>query len=483
MTPNQQDTLHRLVQQHRQASMHQQHLQDRALCGLASSTRWVRDLRITANSWRYGRIDRDAVHHLFQLCPNLRRLELDCYHEDAHTLEYCSPKLESLMMTGHFDRRTTQSIAMRFRGLQSLTFGQIVSKDRIPLIAEMIQGLPNLEKLGLDNFSPKLVDEDYAQLITAGTKGWQHVELATVGPATIAALAKHCPTLEWLSIRFTYGLDDKQLVDILASCARLRTFRMFSSVFKARSLIDLEDTTTTTNTATTTTTTTTKTETIGGRLRPWLCEATLTEFRAHIGGIPRRRTTSFQLEEAHGVPIDEYNDNQVRDHNDRDSADSDSDSEYNEIIIRDRLYLREMYADESLLLQQQVLARLGRLRQLQRLQLGLQDLSAAERDAIRYNANYQPPFDDWQYQHECLEMTLASGLDQLRNLGQLRFLNIGRMATRVGSEEAEWMAQHWPRLEVLEGLCADDEFEAVWRLQTIAPHVKVIKHYRTAIRK
>ncbi|KAF9159048.1 hypothetical protein DFQ26_006954 [Actinomortierella ambigua] len=402
-------------------------------------------------------IDIDVVHHLLQLCPNIRRLELDHYRKDTYTLEYCNPRLEALAVTGGFDQQLTQSVTMRFRGLRSLTFGKIDGKDSIPLMIEMIQGLPSLDKIGLSGFSPKLVDEDYAKLIAAGLKGWQQVELAHVGQTTIAAVAKHCRTLEFLSIRCISGFDSRQLVDLLASSPRLRTFRMLTNTFDAKSFVDPEPATTTTMTTTTART-----------LRPWLCEATLTEFRAHIGDIPRPDLTFDLQDDLHGNTADK------QDRHDEDADDTDDDGDDEWCAPR----LREAYPGESIHLQQQVLARLGRLRQLRRLQLGLEDLDAAERDAIKYSANYQAPFHDWHYQDECLDMTLASGLGQLLSLRQLRYLNIGRMASRVGPEEVEWMVQHWPQLETLEGLCADEEEEAAWQLWAIAPHINTIRFHR-----
>lgn len=65
------------------------------------------------------------------------------------------------------------------------------------------------------------------------------------------------------------------------------------------------------------------------------------------------------------------------------------------------------------------------------------------------------------YQYGCLEMTLESGLDQLKSLKNLRVLGVQRMAQRIGIKEVQWMTQHWPKLRVIQGLCDNgDNLEA-----------------------
>lgn len=54
--------------------------------------------------------------------------------------------------------------------------------------------------------------------------------------------------------------------------------------------------------------------------------------------------------------------------------------------------------------------------------------------------------------HDCLELSLESGLGKLSGLRNVRELSVWDMATKIGVEEAKWMAEHWPRLQVVHGL-------------------------------
>jgi hypothetical protein len=78
------------------------------------------------------------------------------------------------------------------------------------------------------------------------------------------------------------------------------------------------------------------------------------------------------------------------------------------------------------------------------------------------------------YQYDCLEMTLESGLDQLKDLKNLRVLDVQRMEQRIGLKEVQWMSLHWPRLREIRGLCDDDDnLETIGWLWRHFPRIKV----------
>ncbi|KAF9944865.1 hypothetical protein BGZ72_001885, partial [Mortierella alpina] len=56
------------------------------------------------------------------------------------------------------------------------------------------------------------------------------------------------------------------------------------------------------------------------------------------------------------------------------------------------------------------------------------------------------------YQYECLEMTLESGLMNLHGLKKLQVLDVQGMAQRIGVDEVQWMTEHWPKLRAIYGL-------------------------------
>ena len=56
------------------------------------------------------------------------------------------------------------------------------------------------------------------------------------------------------------------------------------------------------------------------------------------------------------------------------------------------------------------------------------------------------------FQYGCLRLSLESGLDLMKDLKQLRVLDVSGMAHRIGVQELEWMHVNWPRLKWIEGL-------------------------------
>ncbi|KAF9001393.1 hypothetical protein BGZ52_009974, partial [Haplosporangium bisporale] len=97
-------------------------------------------------------------------------------------------------------------------------------------------------------------------------------------------------------------------------------------------------------------------------------------------------------------------------------------------------------------IQRRILAQLGSLTKLEELCLGSFAIDYGdegawtddeeEEDGMRYL--------DPHFQLTCLEMSLASGLDLLAGLKELRVLDVTRMAHRVGVQELEWMQANWP---------------------------------------
>ncbi|KAF8925602.1 hypothetical protein BGZ52_006712, partial [Haplosporangium bisporale] len=62
----------------------------------------------------------------------------------------------------------------------------------------------------------------------------------------------------------------------------------------------------------------------------------------------------------------------------------------------------------------------------------------------------------WQYfQCNSLDMTLQSGLDELRDLDKIRVLDIKLLNHNAGIWELEWMQRNWPELQCVDGICRD----------------------------
>ncbi|KAK3811013.1 MAG: hypothetical protein J3Q66DRAFT_350785 [Benniella sp.] len=146
-----------------------------------------------------------------------------------------------------------------------------------------------------------------------------------------------------------------------------------------------------------------------GSLRPWGCENSLKVLKIKISGIPR------------------------------------PDLKEDGVIV-------ETYPGQARELQGQVYDRLARLVNLETLWLGNQ-------------CSYR--------QSDCLEMSLESKLDKLSGLNKLKELDVRRMHTRIGAEEAQWMAEHWPRLRAINGLCEKANGEAARWLDEHCPDIEL----------
>ncbi|KAG0237075.1 hypothetical protein BGW42_001968 [Actinomortierella wolfii] len=322
--------------------------------------------------------------------------------------------LKNIRLNGGHYEGLLHSILKRFKNLRSLTFDKSPLYTT-PVLRDDILSHPHLRDLCIAHGTIRVTDKHYAELLAAGgSNRWRRIDLPYLGPNTVAVLANHADTLEYLDVIKTSSSMDQSLVDLLASCTRLRFLNLHQYEFDAYTFIDYTN------------------DTIHELeqqqhcqlLRPWKCEKTLI-----------------------GKPRDE-----------------------------EGVCLSEIYPGQSHELQEQVMTRLGRFHNLQHIQLGLEDLTEDVRQRIKNSANHQGPlYDDPSYQYECLDMTLENGLGMLHQLRQLRHLNVGRMASRIGPKEVEWMIEHWPRLRVIEGLCPNEESKVKSKFQELTPHIQAIE--------
>ena len=63
-----------------------------------------------------------------------------------------------------------------------------------------------------------------------------------------------------------------------------------------------------------------------------------------------------------------------------------------------------------------------------------------------------PSSGSYVHQRNCVEFTLETGLDELKNLKKLELLDIQRMDHRAGVPEFEWMVENWPQIEFVAGM-------------------------------
>ncbi|KAK3835377.1 MAG: hypothetical protein JOS17DRAFT_736980 [Linnemannia elongata] len=78
------------------------------------------------------------------------------------------------------------------------------------------------------------------------------------------------------------------------------------------------------------------------------------------------------------------------------------------------------------------------------------------------------------FQYSCLPLSLASGLDLMSDLKELRELNVEQMAHQIGLEEVQWIVSNWPRLNKIIGLnVKDGAIEAVEWLKKARPWIEL----------
>jgi hypothetical protein len=108
---------------------------------------------------------------------------------------------------------------------------------------------------------------------------------------------------------------------------------------------------------------------------------------------------------------------------------------------------------ESHAVQRQVLRQLGRLTHLRALRLGRhgRDWDTVEYSRLEIRGIRTMNVDAYT-DRNCLELSLESGLDELRELQELEELEVSQMAHRIGLAEVQWMAEHWLRLKSIGGL-------------------------------
>ncbi|KAG0025331.1 hypothetical protein BGZ81_007230 [Podila clonocystis] len=109
---------------------------------------------------------------------------------------------------------------------------------------------------------------------------------------------------------------------------------------------------------------------------------------------------------------------------------------------------------ESRTVQRQICQRIGALKHLQELNLGLFEFYRDDVDRLDDVKIVTP------IQHQCLELSLETGLQALADLRELRQLKIQRIGHAMGAQEIEWMVRQgvWPKLRLINGV-AD---ETVW---------------------
>ncbi|KAK3836376.1 MAG: hypothetical protein JOS17DRAFT_787550 [Linnemannia elongata] len=367
--------------------------------------------------------------------PLLKELRVTCQDKQPYPpswprfLNRCT-HLESLRVTS-IDPSWIHALSACVE-LQSLRLGMINSVSLRHLTSALRGGLPKLSSIRLDKSPLDTTDRDVVDMLAASHKGWRSVAIPIMGPLAVQALIQHCSTLEELDLTMAYGLTSKDMQRILSSSPRLVTFITLECDYHY--LYSVNETTHIL-----------ATDFIDANpssefLKPWACESSLKVFRAKISGIPRPDITKT----FHGHPV------------------------------KNGMVLQEAHSGQSQEILHRVYERLGRLKRLERLELGQEDRNTFDETRTFDEPGEVETLDDEDQQYDCLDMNIRSGLRMLEGLKQLSVLSVVRMATLIGVEEVQWMVQSWPKLKRLDGLnyAESDEVDAYKWLREHCPRIQ-----------
>ncbi|KAF9204539.1 hypothetical protein BGZ49_005180 [Haplosporangium sp. Z 27] len=289
----------------------------------------------------------------------------------------------------------------RCDSIQTLHLGSIINNVD-SLVKGISDHMPNIRniKFGLEIEEQSSPTDRCISNILSSCTGLRSVEVrpsAGFRGASKSALVKHYGTLQDLVVP-SVDYESEELVALLSSTPNLRTLiTMYDGdyMFGPVRPIDSEAFI--------------DMDPSTGLLKPWDCEGSLKILRIWIGGIPRLGLTG----------------------------------EYGKVV-------KEDYPGQGLLIQSQVYKRLARFTKLEELWLG------GNPSAFDMTISG----DEWgldKCQLDCLEMSLESGLDELKGLNELRELSLSFMSTKVGMKEVRWMAKNWPKLSIIRGINAQCE--------------------------
>lgn len=346
----------------------------------------------------------------------------------------------------------------RLRGLQmgiSARFNhdaleQIRLADRRFTYLEIIQGLPSQVAQILAHAPP------LKHLVLGGSYHYQvaydnyNIAYANYDNTMKEAFLRHAPTLERLETP-ACDFSPDILQDLLCSAPSLRILKTIEGYIAKRPNKEVE------------------LDAMQVTRRPWICTQ-LETFECKILNVPRPDIVHTPIENFFPNPSvpppPPTGSTPAQDHTLSASA---------------RLAAQQ----ESHAIQRRVLRQLGQLTHLRTLSLGKYGCDFDHEEYFRLEIrDFRTVIVDRLLEHSCLELTLESGLDELRELQELEELHIYQMAHRIGLAEVKWMLEHWPKLRLVGGLkyrdCEREMNDALVEEEE-QEHVKWIKQNRPDI--
>jgi hypothetical protein len=255
-------------------------------------------------------------------------------------------------------------------------------------------------------------DMNIMSMLTMSRAGWKAVQLCglmDIGPLSIRQLVADSRTLEVIKLDSWCASESAALFTLLSTAARLCRLEGVQDgsemTYINELLLNAYDATLVAN-------------------HPWVLGESMRYFQMRIENVPRPDVVC----DRNGAPLD------------------------NEPDALDAAAMTRRYE-----VQRFIYTQLSRMTGLRELHLGVPDTASAPHSWI-IDARDIGLLDDpghnivRDFNYSSLEFSLASGLDLLAGMKELRVLDVRWTTHRIGVEELEWMHVNWPQLREIRGL-------------------------------
>lgn len=383
----------------------------------------------------------EEFYDILASCPNLRHLENNYQQLDLAHLLGRLPQLVHLV--DHFQLPNSGVFS---RPMPQLRILEVMGQLSTNVLCHLLKYLPNLDQLIFEcqfvdiSVSPGSILEDTKsrlpelqllchftdsadEYLAAALLPWlpnlKSLTLSHLGPCTASAIPLHCPSFESFNQLvcassthplYHMGTTHNTIALLLESCSNLKSINAIQHILHTDYLLS-------------------------SAIQKWSCTESLETLRCQIRGVSRLVDTDSAQELA-------YRQGCINLLIDQPLTPAQETA----------LAIYELGHDH----QQPILyARLATLTSLRTLDLGMEyrDIGAEyRRDKPYYKVgakryiHYGDPLPD------TLELSLTSGLDQLKTLKRLEVFGFEGCNHRIGEEELQWMVENWPRLREMRGL-------------------------------
>ncbi|KAG9061997.1 hypothetical protein KI688_006716 [Linnemannia hyalina] len=369
-------------------------------------------------------INKDRSYHLEDDSQQLVQTDDNDTESDATGLLTPLPHLEKLVFRNYaidYNKQTLRRLLKRCPNVETIRLEDMSTVYHFRFFSSLLfRHCPKVVHLHLLEWYGSF-DGDLAALLDASQAGWRTLGFprsrsnsGVFGPLSSAALLRNAPTLENVRLDSAYDVSSSTVQKLFSAAPNLKRF---DAIARDRShtcdcQLDARDI-------------------VGGS--DWVCTS-LESLKIRIGGIPRPDI----LARSNLRPFDDD----------------------------DELHKGTM--EDSRRIQRRVYSQLGRLTKLKQLVLGHDDVECnnecMDRESYTEGEYYDRDYYEVDYfdrdyyevqnglQHECLEMTVESGVELLKDLSVLKVLELearahGKVSSEYNEREYAWKNEFEAKLD------------------------------------